>query len=309
VERLKRFIDFSPPGSVEVHLVGHSAGSVFLGALLNRLIEHRIPVDSLQLLGAALTTREFSEAVVPRLGKGLNRFTVFNLSEKREQDDRCPGGPITLYFKSLLYFVARSLEQLPGPTVRQTPMVGMETALNEPMSAADPRRLGEIVDASRIVVSPTPTGATEPPADSRSHAIGHGDLDNDVDTLTSVLLRILRSTVVDATRQYQAHAPSATDAVGRVGSGARPAAAAHDGSGNGTAASTEDVPVPGPVAATPPGPVKAREKSPADKAPDRDAESPTPAPTSIDYADMLTEDGWKIVAAPAKGRRRAKSHV
>jgi hypothetical protein len=305
VERLKRYVDSAPDGGVEVHLVGHSAGSVFLGALLNRLIERGITVDSMQLLGGAMTAKEFSEAVAPRLGNGLSRFTAFNLSEKREQDDKCPGGPVTLYFKSLLYFVARSLEQLPSPSVRQTPMVGLESALAEPMSVADPRRLGEIIDPSRIVISPTPTGAGEPPPDSRCHAVGHGDLDNDVDTLTSVLLRILRSKTVDATRQYQAFAPAPAGAGAAVGAAKAAAAERFDEAQVAAAATPVEPGQPGPMGAAPPSPVKARPKARSRRA--DVPESPVPAPTSVDYADMLTEDGWRPAVEPPVARGRARS--
>jgi hypothetical protein len=299
VERLKRYIDTLPAGRFEVHLVGHSAGSVFLGALLNRLIAHEISVDSLQLMGAAMTAREFSEVVVPHLGKGLGRFTAFNLSEKREQDDKCPGGPITLYFKSLLYFVARSLESLPSPMVRQTPMVGLEKSLAEPMSPADPRPLGAVIDPTRLVVSPTPTGAGEPPPDSRSHAIGHGDLDNDTDTLTSVLLRILRSKTIDATRQYQAFAPApaaASDAL--VGQGSAAVDTDVEDVSVEAVAKAEDVSRPGPMGAAPPSSAKARPRAKPRRGVGRESSVPVPAP--VGYADLLEQDGWKP-AAPAKG--------
>jgi hypothetical protein len=261
----------------------------------------------MQLLGGAMTAKEFSETVVPRLGNGLGRFTAFNLSEKREQDDRCPGGPITLYFKSLLYFVARSLEQFPSGNVRQTPMVGLQSALAEPMSAADPRRLGEIIDATRIVISPTPIGAAEPPPDSRSHAVGHGDLDNDADTLTSVLLRILRTTTVDTTRLYQAFAAAPAGAAPGVGTAKAAAAERFDRAAAGSPASSQEAGRPGPVGAVPPGPAKARPKA-RSRRPEV-PESPVPAPTSVDYADMLEADGWEPADEPPARRRRTKSRA
>lgn len=308
VERLKGYIDRAPAASVEVHLVGHSAGSVFLGALLNRLIEHKIKVASMQLLGGAMTAREFSEVVVPRLAsKELGEFRAFNLSEKREQDDKCPGGPVTLYFKSLLYFVARSLEQLPGPNVRQTPMVGLETSLSEKMSATDKRLLGDIIDKDHRVISPTPTGGAqpEPPADARSHAQGHGDLDNDPDTLTSVLLRILGSKTIDARRQYTANAPTPSGA-GPGGTGtAGTLSELGDLQVLAAAATPADVARSGPMAAAPPSPAKARPKArPSAKS---TPESATPEPTTVDYADMLTEDGWVQTAAPTARRTKGAS--
>jgi hypothetical protein len=260
----------------------------------------------MQLLGGAMTAREFSEVVVPRLAsKELGQFRAFNLAEKREQDDKCPGGPVTLYFKSLLYFVARSLEQLPSPNVRQTPMVGLETSLSEPMSARDKRPLGDIIDKDHRVISPTPTGGAqpEPPGDARSHAQGHGDLDNDPDTLTSVLLRILGSKTIDARRQYAANAPTPSGA----GPGGTGTAATLSELGDlqvlAAAATPADVARSGPMAAAPPSSAKARPKARASAK--STPESATPEPTTVDYSDMLTEDGWVRTAPPTTRRTRA----
>jgi hypothetical protein len=316
VVRLKQYIDSQPAGKVEVHLVGHSAGAVFLGALLNRLIESKINVDSMQLLGGAMTASEFSTVVAPRIGKGLGRFTAFNLSEKREQDDKCPGGPVTLYFKSLLYFVARSLELLPNPNVRQTPMVGLDSSQAEQMSATDKRKLSDVITPARIVLSPTPTGAGEPPADSRSQAVGHGDLDNDADTLTSVLLRIFRSTKVDATRQYVAYAPTPAGAMAAVVGGTKVATLSELGETTVVARpSGEEVGVMGPMAAQPPGPEKARSKvkvkasTGSSATPEASTPDPTPAAGTkrapVTYADLLELDGWKPAKAP--GRKTVSS--
>jgi hypothetical protein len=173
------------------------------------------------------------------------------------------------------------------------------------MSAADPRRLGEIIDKSRIVVSPTPTGADEPPPDSRCHAIGHGDLDNDVDTLTSVLLRILRSQTVDATRQYQAFAPAPAGAKAAVAGTASPATVAgFDDFRVMASGSPEDVPVPGPMGGAPPSSAKARPKAKRGKSL---KESAVPEPRTVGYADLLEEDGWEPAEEPRARRTRASS--
>ena len=53
--------------NLEVHLVGHSAGSVVLAAAVKRLFAFNVPVDSLQLMGGAIRADDFVRDVVPRL--------------------------------------------------------------------------------------------------------------------------------------------------------------------------------------------------------------------------------------------------
>jgi hypothetical protein len=59
------------------------------------------------------------------------------------------------------------------------------------------------------------------------------------------------------------------------------------------------------MAAAPPTPAKARPKARSRRA--TVPESPVPAPTSVDYADMLSEDGWQQAAMPSAGRARTPS--
>lgn len=187
----KRFPD------LEVHLVGHSAGSVVLAAAVERLVAERIPVESLQLMGGAIPVDEFIQRVGPSLkntpgGTGmLRRFTAYDLEDFWEQADVCPGPPIpAIYHKSLLYFVCRALE--PKAFQFEKPMVGLAKFFNQPAELPNgtKRPFVDIVGGSdSLVVSPTKPTAT---LYSRSNAHGHADFDDDPDTMTSVMLRILK---------------------------------------------------------------------------------------------------------------------
>jgi len=191
VQHLKAYRQRHP--DLEVHLVGHSAGSVVLGAVIKRLIAEGIQVESLQLMGAAIRVDEFVEKVVSELrgapgGSGmLRRFTAYDLTDKSELDDTCPGPPVPIYHKSLLYFVARSLEESTGNF--EVPMVGLSKAVPKayPMPDGSSRPLIDVIGGSANLVI-APNSATE--ADSRSKANGHGEFDDDPDTMTSVVMRI-----------------------------------------------------------------------------------------------------------------------
>ena len=191
---------------LEVHLVGHSAGSVVLAAAVKRLFAFNVPVDSLQLMGGAIRADDFVRDVVPRLATApggdqmVRRFAAYDLKNGFELDDVCPGPPSpAVYHKSLLYFVARSLEQL--PLNFEVPMVGLENSLAVVYTMPDglPRPLiAAMGGAVNVVLAPNTATA----ADSRSNARGHGEFDDDPDTMTSVLLRIKRSNDLSSVTPY-----------------------------------------------------------------------------------------------------------
>jgi hypothetical protein len=108
--------------ALEVHLIGHSAGSLLLGPLVANLVKRRIPVASAHLYAPACTVDFANEHWLPHVGpRAPGRFPlrVSVLSDTRERDDTV----ITVYRKSLLYFVARGIEA-DGPV----PLLGMEGA-------------------------------------------------------------------------------------------------------------------------------------------------------------------------------------
>jgi hypothetical protein len=191
---------------LEVHLVGHSAGSVVLAAAVKRLVAFNVPVDSLQLMGGAIRADDFVRDVVPHLatapgGDGMvRRFAAYDLHDGPEADDVCPGPPSpAVYHKSLLYFVARSLEQLPMNF--EVPMVGLERSLSVPYTMPDGLSrplIAAMGGTVNVVLAPNTATA----ADSRSKAKGHGEFDDDPDTMTSVLLRIKRSNDLSSVTPY-----------------------------------------------------------------------------------------------------------
>jgi hypothetical protein len=193
VDRLTAYLALHP-ANVKVHLVGHSAGAVVLAEVVRRLVATGIAIESMQLMGAAIRSDDFVRQVVPELasapgGSGkVRRFVAYDLTEKSEQDDTCPGPPVAIYHKSLLYFVARSLEHSSGNF--EVPMLGLSKDLTMPWPMPDgsSRQLVDAIGGSANAVI-CPNGASQ--ADQRSRANGHGQFDEDTDTMTSVLLRIM----------------------------------------------------------------------------------------------------------------------
>ncbi len=189
--KLAAYIGSVGGGPVRVHLAGHSAGSIFLTALVPRLLAEGVEISSLAFMGGAVRSDVFARDVLPSIGPNgrIKRFTTFNLSERREQDDTCDVGGHDFYHKSLLYLVARGLEPDPDIQTGVVPLVGLEVALDHRLSTGSSLRQELNATGSKIVIAPG-----GPSQDLRSDAKGHGDFDNDQATLNAVLLRMLRLT-------------------------------------------------------------------------------------------------------------------
>lgn len=112
-------------GRLEVHLVGHSAGSIILAHLLRHL---PAKIASCTLYAPACTVELANRTFVPAVENGQlggRRFIIHNLSDQREKDDAV--GP---YGKSLLYLVSRALE-----TVHKTPILGLANVFDPRFNA------------------------------------------------------------------------------------------------------------------------------------------------------------------------------
>lgn len=91
---------------LEIHFVGHSAGSIILGHLLTLLGRKGFTVDSVELYAAACTIEFANRHYAAAINNGTLSKSSFHcqvMSDRRERDDSI--GP---YGKSLLYLVSRA---------------------------------------------------------------------------------------------------------------------------------------------------------------------------------------------------------
>jgi hypothetical protein len=180
-DRLRLYAD-AVDGELEVHLVGHSAGSIFTAHLLNRLLALGIPVASVSWLAPAIRIDDFETLVVPHLRSGrVGRFVTFGLNEAQELNDVVGMGRINIYQKSILYLVSRALENGRPPGESETPLLGIQRHV-ESFDLA--QKLGDL--EADFVWAPNEVA----PA-SRCTATSHSGMCEDTPTMTSVLLRIL----------------------------------------------------------------------------------------------------------------------
>jgi len=175
-----RLADYQANGNkFNLHLVGHSAGSILLGRLVPELYRWGLKVNSFTLYAPACTLDLFEESIAPYVGAGgnIDRLTLFNLRDETERDDNVAG----IYHKSLLYLVSRAFE-----TAHKKPLLGMERFVKE--NDTFNGLFGKAAKRSDSVVMYS-TGGRKVLLQSKSES--HGGFDNDVDTLNSTL-RIIK---------------------------------------------------------------------------------------------------------------------
>ena len=200
--RLKAYLGRRGNKDTQVHLVGHSAGSIFLDHLLERLVDQEVPIASLTYLAPAERTDTWLERVLPHLRSGaVARFTSFGMDPIRELDDVVSGAGVAVYHKSLLYLVSKALERPDPQHEGEVPLVGMAHFAETEVGGTTLVDAVEEVGGS-LVWSPE---ATSPR--SRSDAASHGGFDDDSATMTSVLLRILGQDAVQPGNEYVPNLP------------------------------------------------------------------------------------------------------
>jgi hypothetical protein len=203
---------------LKIHLVGHSAGTIVLAGLVRRLSSLGLPIESVAFMGGAATNELVAADVLPAFRAGANhatiaRFTTFNLSERREQDDTCAALGKVWYHKSLLYLVSRSLEDL-----HKTPVLGLSSVFDGSRANGefwhqhmvkdvrawqkffwqDTAQIPQAITggdglpaASRLHILKEPDVRTSSMAGGKSVKSTHGAFDNSAAIVSATLLRIL----------------------------------------------------------------------------------------------------------------------
>jgi hypothetical protein len=169
----------------EIHVVGHSAGSIFAAQALKHLVQLGEALKSIQFLAPAISIDDYKALVAPFVEqRSCPLPTVYNLSDAGERADSV--GP---YGKSLLYLVSNAFEGQRGK-----PLLGMTRYLLEDEQGRRgdvDTQLGKLyakkVDGRPALVI---TGASRS-AGCLSQSATHGGFDADTATMNSVLQRIL----------------------------------------------------------------------------------------------------------------------
>lgn len=164
---------------LEIHLAGHSAGSILLGPVVGLLADRGLAVASCSLWAPACSYEQFNRDYLPAIkGKRIERFALYVLGDKAEQDDDCA----RIYNKSLLYLVSNAFESPARiPVFRDgVPLLGLERWLTPALR----QLLGS--GGHRLVIAPDGSGNA-----ALSTAQRHGDFDDDPATVASTLAFML----------------------------------------------------------------------------------------------------------------------
>ena len=204
LDHLAALLDRDP--AVEVHVAGHSAGSIFLAPLVRGLAQRGHRVASCTLWAPACTVDLFKETYLPAIRDGqIDRFALFTLSDDAEQDDHCAN----VYHKSLLYLVSNAFEDRPRiPLLRESgvPLLGMEKYVRKDAELRD-LFAAEDVNADWILApNAEPAGSAR-----RSDARSHGEFDDDQATLRATLAHILEQSRTATTFPIHRSASSLRD--------------------------------------------------------------------------------------------------
>jgi pimeloyl-ACP methyl ester carboxylesterase len=184
----------------EVHLVGHSAGSIYHAHLAALLVKLGVPIASLTLWAPACTIELFDHFYRPLIVNGdIKAFNLFTLDDVTEKHDNCAN----IYHKSLLYLVSAAFEtrfRIPFVQDAGEPLLGLERDIK-----ADPA-LEAFVRTGRCKWFRAPG--------PNSGAQHHGSFDDDEKTLIGTLELITGT------------APPKRDALAQAGRPPRPRPAA-----------------------------------------------------------------------------------
>ena len=219
LKHLQAFIQKNP--GVELHLIGHSAGSILHAPIVQSLTTtgkiasgplkgetgYGLRLTTLTLWAPACTVAVFKEFYAPALSANrIADFGLFTLTDKAEQDDNCA----SIYNKSLLYLVSNAFEErFRIPIIRPDgePILGMEKFI------AQDKALRQLITTKGEWIL-APNTSTAGPR-KRSDARHHGDFDNDPATLQSALTRILGKSNKSNQAFAQFHHHRATDSLHR----------------------------------------------------------------------------------------------
>jgi hypothetical protein len=178
-----------------INLVGHSTGGVFIDNLLAAVAQRQeagtfaadFRFGHIVLLAPACTFWAFNEAV----RKHHNLFEsirIFGMTDENESKD---GIVPCIYTRSLLYFVSGVLEKKPtGENAADVPLVGMQRFYIQTSvyNALDEKLVQEYVNDGTLPATGRRSvwSRCDDGTGLNSHALSHGDFDDDLATLDSV---------------------------------------------------------------------------------------------------------------------------
>jgi predicted chitinase len=180
-------------GKVEIHLVGHSAGSIILGYLLEVMAARGLngSVATTHLFAPACTVQFANRYYAPQPSV-MDRLYMQVLADKEERDDNVA----FVYRKSLLYLVSDALEM-----DERTPLVGLANVLDDKYAGWDGSSttmealtnwraaIKPVLGADRLKIVTAPQVPTRRTGAGQVDLIdaSHGSFDNNIEAIEETL--------------------------------------------------------------------------------------------------------------------------
>jgi hypothetical protein len=242
-QRLRAFCD-AHADRIDLHAVGHSAGSIFHAHFLPTALALGVPpFRSLSLLAPAIGVDAFKQQLMSHVGTGIQRLVMFTMLRDWERADQVAG----VYRKSLLYLVSRALERGRGE-----PLLGLEVSVREDRELRALFGLdGTAAPHAEVVWSVTRDDA---PPRAASTSRTHGGFDNDAATMNSTARRIVNRDEIEPFPEAAIERVLAMSADPLAQAGVAPVAT---GNGHPALAPVAAAPVVGGVVTFPPPPAAA----------------------------------------------------
>ena len=182
-DKLKTYHQENP--SLEVNLVGHSAGSIAICNLLKMSTENYPELKYNQILFMAPACRIdlFTREIVDHPER-FTKFRMFTMTDENEKKDRLLP---YVYTHSLLYLISGILENQGNDF--DAPILGLERHIDPAQSYEDYPEVKVTHEflfnqaEKKVVFSQTEATALD---GLRTHSLAHGDFDNDSLTLQSI---------------------------------------------------------------------------------------------------------------------------
>lgn len=200
--------------SLEIHLIGHSAGAILLAPFVTTLRTRRVPITSAHLFAPACTVQLANECWLPNVGKLDPSTFKFPLYVSMLKDAlEILDNTAYIYRKSLLYLVARAFEEKTG-----TPLFGMDhtwdrSNLGCPWNGDEEtlqtlalfdRTVAELAGPDSLERNPdlvdpvvyTKTDSAGKPIRNSGVVAAHGSFDSDTSVIARTIARIRRSALL-----------------------------------------------------------------------------------------------------------------
>ena len=177
----------------DVHLVGHSAGSILFGHWLDELVKRKLSIASLTLYAPACTVAFANKHYIKACEKAIlskESMYMYMMDDERERADS-----VTIYKKSLLYLVSRALE-----SIHKMPLLGMAAAwdreyatehdiFNE-ANANDLKKWNAFAPGIHRIVYDKSHSKVMTSRQGDFIDLAHGSFDNDIDVIEQTLQQI-----------------------------------------------------------------------------------------------------------------------